>query len=308
MPELPPLPLAPWEPTKDTLHLWAQVLGKIRLASSPWRNHWWHAPFYVSPRGLTTGRLRWEAVSFDMELDFLAHRLRVRTDRDEVRELPLRDGLSVAAFFSQVTDMLGALGIRPAVRAEPFGLPITTPFPDDTEHASYDAEAVLRYWRALEWVDAVLAEFAGWFTGKQSPVHVFWHSFDLALTRFSGRRVPPPPEADPVTREAYGEEVVSFGFWAGDATVREPSFYSYTAPEPPGLTERPLEPEAARWAPEGGMALLPYDAVREAPDPRRALLRFLQAAYEAGAQAAGWDRERLASSAFPAGWAAVGAK
>jgi hypothetical protein len=178
---------------------------------------------------------------------------------------------------------------------------MTTPFPSDDEHASYDRDAVVRFWRILDWTDSVLEEFAGWYCGKTSPVHLFWHSLDLALTRFGGRRAPSLPDADPVTREAYSHEVVSFGFWAGDANVREPTFYSYTAPEPPGLRGLPLRPGEARWGESGGgsMAMLPYEAVRTAPDPRAALLAFLESSYEAGATAAGWDRTDLESSWCP---------
>jgi hypothetical protein len=178
---------------------------------------------------------------------------------------------------------------------------MTTPFPDDHEHAAYDPVAVERYWQALLWTGGVLDEFAGWFCGKQSPVHMFWHSLDLALTRFSGRAAP-PSAADPVSREAYSHEVVSFGFWAGDQNLREPAFYSYTAPEPPGLRATPLRPAAASWVElsSGSIALLPYAAVRAAPDPRSALLAFLQSAYDAGSRLAGWDREALVSSWSPA--------
>jgi hypothetical protein len=178
---------------------------------------------------------------------------------------------------------------------------MTTPFREDDEHASYDAEAVERFWHVLNWSAGVLEEFAGWFCGKQSPVHVFWHSFDLALTRFSGRRAPDLTEADAVTREAYTHEVVSFGFWAGDRQVRKPTYYSYTAPEPPGLTARALSPASARWVESGtgSLAQLPYEDVRTALDPRATLLEFLQSAYEAGADAAGWDRGELLSSWCP---------
>jgi Family of unknown function (DUF5996) len=181
-------------------------------------------------------------------------------------------------------------------------VPMPTAFPDDREHASYDADAVERFWRVLDWSADVLEEFAGWFCGKQSPVHLFWHSLDLALTRFSGRRVPPPPDADPVTQEAYGAEVVSFGFWAGDPNVPEPAYYSYTSPEPAGLRGRPLSPAGqVRWIElgTGSLAILPYEAVREATDPKATLLEFLESAYEAGADAAGWKRAELVSSWCP---------
>jgi len=298
---LPDIPLEAWEPTKTTLHLWAQIVGKIRLASTSPRNHWWHVPLYLDVRGLTTGPMRHDGVVFDLSFDFINHRLVLRTDAGAVKWLDLYDGLSVAEFDERVHALLGGQGVRVAIREEPFGVPTTTPFPADREHTAYDPVAAERYWRALQWAGGVLDEFAGWFCGKQSPVHLFWHSFDLALTRFSGRAAP-PSAADPVTREAYTHEVVSFGFWAGDQNVREPAFYSYTAPEPEGLRATSLRPDAAAWVelPSGSMALLPYAAVRAAPDPRAALLAFLQSAYEAGSGLAGWDREGLVSSWCPA--------
>jgi hypothetical protein len=299
--DLPELPLAAWEPTKDTLHLWAQIVGKIKLATNAPRNHWWHVPLYLDVRGLTSRRLHHAGTTFAIDFDLVDHRLLVRTHRGEELSFALEDGLSVARFDAQLHELLRRAGVDVAIREEPFGVPMTTPFPRDDEHAAYDREYVHRYWRVLDWVDGVFEEFAGWFAGKTSPVHLFWHSFDLAVTRFSGRRAPPMEEADRVTREAYSHEVISFGFWAGDVNLRQPSFYSYTAPEPEGLRERPLRPPGAAWAalPSGGMALLSYDEVRGARDPRRALLAFLESAYAAGAQTAGWDREELASSFCP---------
>jgi hypothetical protein len=178
---------------------------------------------------------------------------------------------------------------------------MTTPFPDDREHASYDRDAVERFWQILDWTDAVFEEFAGWYCGKTSPVHLFWHSFDLALTRFGGKRAPPLPDADPVTQEAYTHEVVSFGFWAGDQNVREPTYYAYAAPEPAGLRGLPLQPAEAVWVEQGAgsLAVLPYEAVRTAADPKRTLLAFLESAYRAGAGAAGWDAADLTSSWCP---------
>lgn len=300
--DLPPLPLEAWRPTKDTVHLYVQVVGKVKLALTPLRNHWWNVPLYLDVRGLTTRRIRCGEVSFSIDFDFLDHELRVRTDRGEIEGFPLRDGLAVADFHARLMAILEGLGIDVSIRAEPFGVPMTTPFADDHEHASYDADAVNRWWRALEWADRVLEGFSGWYRGKQSPVHLFWHSLDLAVTRFSGRPAPPLAEADPVTREAYGEEVISFGFWPGDDQITEPAFYSYTAPEPEQLTERPLEPPEAFWAEAGAghMALLPYASVRAATAPEEVALRFLESAYAAGTEAAGWDAERLRSTWCPA--------
>jgi hypothetical protein len=300
--ELPQLPLDAWEPTKETLHLWCQVVGKIRMASTPPLNHWWHVPLYVDTRGLTTRRMyARDGRRFEIAFDFLDHRLVVSANDGAVEAFPLRDGLAVADFDRELHALLGRLGLDVRIREQPFGVPTTTPFPDDREHASYDPDAVQRFWRALDWVDGVLQEFAGWYCGKTSPVHLFWHSFDLALTRFGGERAPVQEGADAVTREAYSHEVVSFGFWAGDRNVREAAFYSYTAPEPPGLREQPLRPDAASWVPQGSssLALLSYDAVRSAVDPRETLLAFLQSAYDAGARTAGWDVGGLTSSWCP---------
>jgi Family of unknown function (DUF5996) len=300
MEPLPPLPLEPWEPTKDTLHLWVQIVGKVKMASLPPRNHWWHVPLYVAVRGLTT-RLMHSAdgTPFEIRFDFVDHELVVETPAER-RTIELRDGLSVAEFDRRVHETLGDLDVK--IVEKPFGIAaFTTPFAEDREHAAYDAEAVERFWRVLDWSGAVLDEFSGWFCGKQSPVHLFWHSLDLAVTRFNGRRAPALPDADAVTREAYTDELVSFGFWAGDANLREPAYYSYTFPEPDGLRERPLAPAQARWTEQGSgsLAILPYETVRTASDPHRTLLEFLESAYEAGADAAGWDRAGLTSSWCP---------
>jgi len=227
--------------------------------------------------------------------------LRLRTDDGQVKTLSLHGGLSVADFYDRLLALLRSIGVDPKLRAEPFGVPMTTPFPADHEHASYDADAVARWWRIVSWSDWVLEGFAGWFCGKTSPVHLFWHSFDLAVTRFSGRPAPPMPEADPVTQEAYDEELISFGFWAGDHQIPEPAYYSYTAPEPARLTDQPLQPDQASWidAGSGHMALLPYEHVRTAAAPQDTVLRFLQSAYDAGATAAGWDADSMRSNWCP---------
>ena len=300
--ELPALALEGWEATKDTLHLWVQIVGKVRLASTAPRNHWWHVPLYVDVRGLTTRRMHSpRGVTFQIDFDFVDHLLVVRTSGGAVESFALVDGLSVAGFDDKLHATLRRLGVDVAIRETPFGVPMTTPFPADREHAAYDREAVERFWRILDWTDAVFEEFAGWYCGKTSPVHLFWHSLDLALTRFGGRRAPALPDADAVSRESYSHEVVSFGFWAGDKNVREPTYYSYTAPEPPGLRGQPLRPEQARWIEQGAgsLAVLPYKAVRTASNPRMALLAFLESAYETGATRAGWDRADLESAWCP---------
>lgn len=299
---LPELPLTAWAETKTTLHLWAQIVGKVRLASAAPRNHWWHVPLYVDVRGLTTRRLHARnGITFQLDFDFVDHRLRLRTSEGASDSFALVDGLSVAEFDQALHGMLARMAVDVAIRESPFGVPTTTRFPDDREHAAYDRDAVTRFWRILDWTDAVFEEFAGRFNGKTSPVHLFWHSLDLAFSRFNGRRAPEFPEADPVTREAYSHEVIAFGFWPGDDEFREPAYYSYTAPEPAGLRQQPLVPDAAAWSPRGDamLAVLPYETVRTAVSPRAALLAFLESAYQAGAVAAGWDRAELSSAWHP---------
>ena len=297
----PSLPLDEWRDTKDTLHLYAQVIGKVRLAATARRNHWWNVPLSVSPRGLTTGLLHLDDTDFDLELDVVEPGLVGRNHNGQVARLDLHEGLAVADFWDGVHRLLRDLGVAPRLDPHPFGVPMKTPFPDDTDHNAYDTSAVHRFWTVLRWNQQVFEEFAGWYCGKTSPVHLFWHSFDLALSRFSGRRAPVRPGADPVTAEAYSHEVISFGFWAGDAATPFPAYYSYTAPEPADLPEHALEPAAARWQPAGDshLALLAYDEVRSAADPRTTLLGFLQSSYQAGATAAGWDVADLATDWCP---------
>jgi len=227
-------------------------------------------PLYVDPRGLTTRRLLGGDVTFSIDFDFIDHRLVVRNDRGALESFALFDGLSVSDFYHQISDALHRGGIDVAINARPFGLPITTPFIRDHEHSSYQREYVESFWRALAWVDSVFGDFSSWFGGKSSPVHLFWHSFDLAVTRFSGRRAFPPADADPVTREAYSAELISFGFWPGDPTTEDAAFYSYTHPEPDGLRDHPLHPESAYWRERtnDSLAILPYDAVRRSSHPR----------------------------------------
>ncbi len=286
----PPLPLDEWEGTKETLHRYAQIVGKVRLGCCAPRNHWWNVTLHVSSRGLSTGPNPYGDLTFEVDFDFLAHELKVSTSEGGAFSFALEDGLSVAAFHEKFFTGLEALGIELAINSNPFDIG-GEPLDKDAQHASYDKEYVGRYWRILVWVDTLFKEFSGRFSGKQSPVHLYWHSFDLAVTRFSGRRAPEREGADRVTREAYSHEVISFGFWPGDRDVRAPAFYSYTAPEPEGLTEQPLRPEGAFWAPEGGTALLTYDDLRGMDSPKAALLEFLESAYQAGARTATWDVE-----------------
>ncbi len=298
---LPELRLADWEETKGTLHLWLQIVGKVRLAATAPRNHWWHVTLYVDVRGLTTGAMHANGIDFEIRFDFVDHSVVIATNDGRVETFELVDGLSVAEFDETLHSLLRRLGVDVAIREAPYRLPVTTPFPEDRLHASYDRDAVARFWRILSWTGSVLEEFAGWYCGKTSPVHLFWHGLDLAVTRFSGRRAPVSEGAGPVDREAYSHEVISFGFWLGDEKVREPTYYSYTSPEPPGLRQRPLVPAEAHWVDLGrsSQARLAYEVVRTASDPRGTLLAFLESAYEAGADAAGWDRTDLASSWCP---------
>ena len=296
---LEPLPLDEWEGTKETLHRYAQVVGKIRLENAPFKNHWWHVTFYVGTRGLTTGPIPYGATNFEVELDLLNNRLEARTGTGGAFGFAL-DDLPVASFYRKLVEGLSVLGIEASINPTPFDLPDEQPLDRNVLHRTCDAGYARRYWRILVWTTNVFERFAGRFNGKQSPVHLFWHSFDLAMARFSGRRAPERPGADPVTREAYSHEIISFGFWPGDANLREPAYYSYTAPEPSGLTDQPLEPASARWLPEGGTANLLYEDVRRSGSPEDTLLSFLESAYQAGAKTAGWNEPALKTGhAYP---------
>lgn len=287
----PDIPLEAWRPTKNTLHLYCQIVGKIRLAMHPPINHWWHVPLYVTPRGLSTHTIPFDGGSFEIEFDLLRHKLLITASSGKSEDFALFDGLTVADFYSSVFANLAKLGIEPKIRATPYEAPSTTPFSEDTENGSYDKEYVERFHQTLVTVDDILNEFRGRFLGKSTPVHMFWHSFDLALTRFSGRRAPVREGAGLVEREAYSHEVISFGFWFGDDRVPAPAFYSYTAPEPAGLAEEPLLPAEAKWAESNGahLALMMYEDARAADDPTAAVLDFLESAYLAGARRANWE-------------------
>lgn len=299
----PAVPLAEWQDTKSTLHRFAQVIGKIRLAAGVRRNHWWNVPFHLTGRGLTTrpmGQTDGNPI-FTIDFDFVGHRLVVTVVDGRDLSFPLY-GQSVASFYRAAMRALETLGIQVDMNIpRPFDLPDSgRPFADDTEHAVYDPAMVTRYWQVLSQVGLVLEEFASGFSGKTSPVHHFWHTFDIACTRFSDRVIDQPAEVDPVTREAYSREVISFGFWFGDDAFPEPAFYSYTAPEPEGLDSEPLVPGAARWIAQRGshLAVLPYDGARAEADPHAAVLDFYDSAYQAGARRAGWD---IAALACPGG-------
>ena len=289
------LPYAAWEPTKTTLHLWSQIVGKIALRSSPVRNHWWNCTLKPTARGLRTDRLEAGGTPFDIELDFVDHRAIVRGGRHNDVSFELGDGLSVAEFYATIREALGVHGIDVPILAKPYGVPsLTTPFADDREHDAYDTAMVGRWWNVTRWTTAVMERFASEFAGKQGPVQLFWHSFDLALGRYSGRRAPGPPKGDPVEREAYSHEVIAFGFWPGDPNVQAPTYYTYTAPEPPALTTFQLRPAGAAWNPAAHPGTVPYETIRTAPDPDAALMDFLHSGYEAGARAANWNVAKLA--------------
>jgi hypothetical protein len=296
----PPMPLAEWQDTKATLHRFCQVVGKLRLVASVRRNHWWNVPFHLTGRGITTrpmGQLDGNPI-FTIDFDFVDHQLRIHTLDGRAMSFPL-PGQSVASFHRNTMEALATLGIKATITIpRPFDLPdADRPFADDTEHASYDPAWARRYWQVLSQVNLLMEQFAARFAGKVSPVHHFWHTFDIAHTRFSDRHIDQPATADPVTREAYSREVISFGFWFGDDDFPEPAFYAYTAPEPTGLASEPLFPEVARWVRRNAshLAVLRYDEARAEHDPRVSVLDFYESAYQAGARRAGWDIQWLAS-------------
>jgi hypothetical protein len=295
---LPALPFASWRPTKETLHLFTQIVGKIRLALAPPRNHWWHVSLRVTPRGLTTGFVPHGDGGFEIELDLLEHGLETRTSAGDLTRIALRDGVSVATCHRRLFEQLHDLGIRPRIRAKPYDVPFAkAAFAADERHAAYDAAAAATFGTILRWTAGVLEQFAGRFHGKSSPVHFFWHSFDLAMTRFSGRRAPPIPGANEVTRQAYSHEVASFGFWPGDADTSVPTFYGYAAPVPAGLRGTRLLPSAAKWLAGSGQARLSYDVVRRSRDPAKTLTSFWESVANAAQTCARWDEAKPRSVA-----------
>ena len=289
---LPALPYDEWKETCATLHLWTQIVGKIRLSLAPLENHWWNVPLYVTARGLTTSLMPHGTAGLQIDFDFIDHVLIVRTIDGATRYVPLM-ARSVADFYAEVMAVLRTLDVDVRMRPIPAELDDAIPFPEDRRHASYDAEFVRRWWRILVWSDEVLREFRTRFLGKCSPVHFFWGAFDLAVTRFSGRRAPEDPAADSIEREAYSHEVISAGFWPGTADAPQAAYYSYTSPGPAGLERAAVRPSGVLRQPEQPQFVLPYEAVRTAADPRATLLEFLQSTYEAGADLAKWDRTSL---------------
>ena len=284
----PPLPLTEWEPTRATLHMWTQIVGKVRLALSPHVNHWWQVPLYVTARGLTTSAIPYGDTIFEIEFDFNAASLEIRRSDHASASVPLYPR-SVSDFYEAVMAALRTLEIDVKIWPVPVEIANPIPFPDDREHASFDPEYVSRFHRILIQADTILKEFRGRFTGKASPVHFFWGSFDLAATRFSGRPAPERVGADPITREAYSHECSSAGFWPGGGEVTGPAFYSYAAPEPPGYAAGPVRPPSAFYHPTLKEFILMYDDCRTSAD----VLDFLQTTYEAAANLGNWDRANL---------------
>jgi len=289
----PELPLAAWQDTYDTLHMWTQIVGKIRMTLTPLVNHYWNATLYVSARGLTTSAIPYPRGIFEMEFDFIGHQLVLRTSEGEVRTLELGPR-TVADFYAEVMSTLAALKIGVQIHAHPDEVANPIPFAEDRTHKSYDREYVDRFRRLLISVDKVLQNFRTRFIGKCSPVHFFWGSFDIAVTRFSGRLAPARP--DPMMQEAYSHEVSSAGFWPGGGDIKGPAFYSYTAPEPAGFKTYSVLPKPARYDANIGEFLLMYDDIRGAASPESELMDFLQTTYEAGANLAKWDRAALERS------------
>ncbi|KUH85865.1 MULTISPECIES: DUF5996 family protein [unclassified Mycobacterium] len=291
----PQLRVDDWSASRETLHMWTQIVGKIRLAHAPMINHWWQTTLYVSPRGLTTSAVPSGARVFDIEFDFIEHRLHIRSSDGDARQIAL-EPKPVAEFYGETVRALGELGITVEIQARPNEVEPSIPFADDDEHASYDADAVQLFWRQLVAADRVMHEFRSHFIGKVSPVHFFWGAMDLACTRFSGRTAPKHPGGAPncgdwVMEEGYSHELSSCGFWPGGGD--EGAFYAYAYPEPNGFADYPVAPEQAFYSTENGQFLLPYEAVRTAADPDRNLLEFLHTTYQAAAERGNWDRAAL---------------
>jgi Family of unknown function (DUF5996) len=295
----PALPLDGWRDTYATIHRWTQVAGKIRLAQAPLINHWWQVPLYVSCRGLTTSPIPYGTRTFQIDFDFIDHRLVIQTSDGALESFPL-EPRSVADFYGEMMARLHSLGLEVRIWSTPVEIPNPIPFEQDHEHHAYDRDYAHRHFRILVQADRILTTFRGRFIGKVSPVHFFWGSFDLACTRFSGRLAAPRTGAanvaDRVTLEAYSHEVSSCGFWPGGDGIEAPAFYSYAYPEPSGFPEAPVRPNGAFYSKELGQFILPYDIVRQADAPDEILLEFLQSTYEAAATLARWDRSALERS------------
>src|SRR5271168_3925457 len=288
----PELPLDAWQDTYATLHMWTQIVGKVRLALSPPINHWWEVALYVNARGLTTSAIPYDGKIFEVQFDFIDHKLIIQTSWGPSKTLALK-AQSVADFYAGFMFALGSLGIEVKIWAMPQEVANPVRFDRDTQHASYDPEYAHRFWQILVLCENVFQEFRAGFIGKNSPVHFFWGSFDLCVTRFSGRRAPERAGADFVTCDAYSHEAISAGFWPGGGDIKGAAFYAYAAPEPAGFAEQPVRPAEAFYHPQLKEFILMYDDVRRAPSPRETLRAFLQSTYDAGADLAKWDRKEL---------------
>jgi hypothetical protein len=288
----PALLLDSWKDTYATLHMWTQMVGKVRLRLTPLMNHWWNVPLYVTARGLTTSRIPYGQRAFELWFDFIRHQLVLETSDGILKTVQLAPR-SVADFYEEFMGMLRSAGIEAKIWRMPVEVPNPISFDQDRLHRSYDPKSVERFWRILLSVDSVFNQFRSGFIGKCSPVHFFWGSFDLAVTRFSGRRAPERPGADAMTREAYSHEVSSVGFWPGGGDVKDAAFYSYMAPEPQGFKDAHVRPSAAHYEKQLGEFLLMYEDVRKAESPTAALLEFCQSTYEAGASLGNWERDAL---------------
>jgi Family of unknown function (DUF5996) len=285
----PALPLQEWQATYNTLHMWTQIVGKVSLTLRPLQNHFWNVALYVNSRGLTTGPVPYRGQLFEIQFDFVHHRLELRTaDRERAFALSAK---SVAAFYRELFSLLHGIGIDVKINPKPQEVPNPIPLDQDETHASYDPDYANRLWRILRSTDIVLQEFRAKFIGKSSPVHFFWGSFDLCCTRFSGR--PAPPRKGVITSESYSHECSSIGWWPGGGEIAGPAFYAYMAPEPAGYGERTVRPSSALYQGKLHEFLLMYDDVRRADSPRTEILEFAQSTYEAGADLAKWDRAAL---------------
>lgn len=292
----PELPLAAWKDTYATLHMWTQMVGKVRLALSPNINHWWGTALYVTPRGLTTSAIPYENGIFEIDFDFVSHSLDIRTSLGETRSFPLRP-LTVADFYAEFMTALQSLNIHVKIWDMPVEVPRPVRFQLDKQHSSYDPEYAHRFWQTLAVIAPVFQKFRAGFIGKSSPVHFFWGSFDLALSRFSGKRAPLPPNADSITKEGYSHEDISVGFWPGDGEViKDAAFYAYAYPEPAGYKDSRVLPDKAFYSTEKKEFFLMYDDVRLSANPEKMLLDFCQSTYDAGAHLAQWNRAELEAS------------
>jgi Family of unknown function (DUF5996) len=288
----PELKWANWSKTADTLHMWTQIVGKTRLALSPLQAHWWNVPLYVSARGLSTSAMPYGQELLEIEFDFVSHDLRFRLSNGARLSTPLR-AQSVAEFYADYQRSLAAIGVAVKIHPRPVEIKDPIPFAEDTQHADYDRESASRFWRTLIRTDQIFQQFSTGFIGKVSPVHFFWGSFDLAVTRFSGRPAPARKEADSITREAYSHEVISAGFWPGNGGFGDAAFYCYAAPSPAGLDKAKIQPAAAGYNTALGEFILKYDDLRAESAPDEALMKFLETSYAEAANLAGWDRSAL---------------